>query len=49
MAAILADCERFQRENAEHIQLENLVYDSYEDSQAGHDFWLTRNDHGAGF
>lgn len=25
------------------------LLDSIEDSQAGHDFWLTRNHHGAGF
>ena len=35
------DCERFQDENADDIL--------YYEMQAGHDFWLTRNGHGAGF
>lgn len=36
-----ADCFHFQRENDELI--------SANPSQAGHDFWLTRNHHGSGF
>ena len=40
LAKMIADCERFQREN-------NL--DGYPRENAGHDFWLTRNGHGAGF
>lgn len=39
------DCERFQAENAEALAA--CTKDS--DSQGGHDFWLTRNGHGAGF
>ena len=40
--AAIADCTKFQEENADDL--------SDEDSeQAGHDFWLTRNGHGAGF
>ncbi len=35
------DCKKFQEENQEDI-LED-------ESRAGHDFWLTRNGHGAGF
>jgi hypothetical protein len=38
-----ADCERFQQEN------ETLLEQAGDDSQNGHDFWLTRNHHGAGF
>ena len=38
-----ADCERFQAEN------ETLLEQAGDDSQNGHDFWLTRNRHGAGF
>lgn len=38
-----ADCDRFQAENAE------LLEQAGTDSQNGHDFWLTRNYHGAGF
>ncbi len=35
-------CERFQEENAEDLA-------EFDDSQTGHDFWLTRCGHGAGF
>ena len=35
------DCGQFQRDNAADIKI-NL-------SRAGHDFWLTRNGHGAGY
>ena len=42
------DCEAFQQDNAE------LLAKWYEEcgespERAGHDFWLTRNGHGAGF
>lgn len=45
---ILKDCEEFQRDNAEALQ---VYYDglNYGPDQAGHDFALTRNRHGAGF
>lgn len=36
-----ADCATFQQENRTDI--------GSDFSQAGHDFWLTRNGHGAGF
>jgi hypothetical protein len=38
------DCNNFQDENKE-------LYSNggWSDEQAGHDFWLTRNGHGAGF
>jgi hypothetical protein len=38
---IIADCSKFQAENL--AMFENGF------TQAGHDFWLTRNHHGAGF
>ena len=41
MAAAVLDCEKFQREHWDLIDI-NLAH-------AGHDFWLTRNGHGAGF
>ena len=41
MQGMLEDCARFQRENADDID--------GRDGRAGHDFWLTRNHHGAGF
>lgn len=36
------DCEEFQRKAGS-------LLDDYELSTCGHDFWLTRNGHGAGF
>ena len=41
LAAMVADCQKFQEDNGDYI-VTNL-------SGAGHDFWLTRNGHGAGF
>ena len=38
---MIGDCAKFQAENAADID--------GRDSDAGHDFWLTRNGHGAGF
>lgn len=40
---MIRDCLNFQKENAE------LLAQAGEDGQNGHDFWLTRNRHGAGF
>lgn len=40
-AVMIADCAKFQAENAEDIEGRA--------SQAGNDFWLTREGHGAGF
>ncbi len=44
---ILRDCEAFEREAAE--LLEEAYGRGYSEERAGHDFWLTRNGHGAGF
>lgn len=41
MASIREDCEDFIRNTPEVTELTPV--------QAGHDFWLTRNRHGAGF
>jgi hypothetical protein len=41
LARIKRDCEKFQKLAGDII--------TYNESQAGHDFWLTRNHHGAGF
>jgi hypothetical protein len=38
---MLADCQAFWRDNWQDIE--------DDPSRAGHDFWLTRNGHGAGF
>ena len=36
------DCQAFKQANAADLA-------DWDDEQAGHDFWLTRNHHGAGF
>ena len=40
------DCKKFFNDN---IELINKTPDGYGYGNAGHDFWLTRNGHGAGF
>lgn len=51
VADMVADCTKFQSDNAELLTDDNLLrnseYSVY--GAAGHDFWLTRNGHGAGF
>jgi hypothetical protein len=42
------DCSAFMEENGALIA-QALAVDGYSIEQAGHDFWLTRNRHGAGF
>jgi len=54
LARMVADCEKFQADNAEWITDAHLTNANSEalwdaDEKAGHDFWLTRNGHGAGF
>lgn len=49
---IISDCKRFQADNADDLDDDNcLSYgpDFGPAGRAGHDFWLTRNGHGAGF
>lgn len=41
LASIIEDCKAFQDAHEEDIE--------FDLEQAGHDFWLTRNHHGAGF
>ncbi len=40
---MINDCQNFQKTNTDLLAQHNDM------SQAGHDFWLTRNGHGAGF
>lgn len=54
LRAMIADCEAFQRDNAAALEeaYSSDVYiqgERYNETNAGHDFWLTRNGHGAGF
>jgi hypothetical protein len=44
LASMRADCADFYASNSETWQAAGM-----EDDYAGHDFWLTRNRHGAGF
>lgn len=40
------DCQDFQDANAEAL---SKYYETFSVESAGHDFWLNRNGHGAGF
>ncbi len=44
LASMVRDCADFQE-----TQADDLAKSGLSDEQAGHDFWLTRNGHGAGF
>ena len=44
---ILTDCTRFEDYAADLLAL--AYANDYPEERAGHDFWLTRNGHGAGF
>lgn len=48
LEAMRKDCEDFQESNA-RLLAQAYATGRYDESQAGHDFWLTRNGHGAGF
>ncbi len=45
---IMEDCKAFQEYAADLLEMAYQRED-YSEEQAGHDFWLTRNGHGAGF
>lgn len=50
LASIKADCEAFQKRAQRSLDLAyDYATEGYDQSQAGHDFWLTRQGHGAGF
>lgn len=50
LAEMIADCQEFQKINAELLgKAYGAALGRYDATQAGHDFWLTRNGHGAGF
>ena len=46
-----ADCDAFYDANQADLECEGVKFgpDFGQDGRAGHDFWLTRNHHGAGF
>lgn len=47
LAAMERDCADFQAANVD--TLSHAYVTGYTAARAGHDFWLTRNHHGAGF
>lgn len=47
LSAIKADCEAFRASRAWLDYME--ACEGADETQGGHDFWLTRNHHGAGF
>jgi hypothetical protein len=50
LAIMILDCKKFQDENRDLIVGKYIRRSQYTDMEfAGHDFWLTRNGHGAGF
>lgn len=49
LAEMRVDCDQFYDDNEHLITDENCLTRYNCDEQAGHDFWLTRNGHGAGF
>lgn len=48
LAAIRADCEAWQAQH-ELLLAQAYARDGYSESQAGRDYWFTRNGHGVGF
>jgi hypothetical protein len=48
LSEMRSDCEEFATANAEDLETYYAKLD-YGPEQAGHDFWLTRERHGAGF
>jgi len=46
---MITDCKKFQNDNAEDIVKRDDTLKYTCEEYAGHDFWLTRNGHGAGF
>lgn len=51
LARMRADCDAFYDANHADLNCEGVTFgpDFDQDGRAGHDFWLTRNGHGAGF
>lgn len=51
LATMRADCDAFYDANAADLNCDGVKFgpDFGQDGRAGHDFWLNRNGHGAGF
>ena len=48
-AAARTDMDSFLEANADLLEQARALVPSYDDEAVAHDFWLTRNGHGAGF
>lgn len=48
IARAVTDCIKFQEANAVYLE-DYYKFSGRDESSAGHDFWLSRNGHGAGF
>lgn len=51
LASMRADCDAFYDANSADLNCDGVKFgpDFDQDGRGGHDFWLTRNGHGAGF
>lgn len=49
LARMTTDCEKFQAEYTKAVNALDYVSGDFEETKVAHDFWLTRNRHGAGF
>lgn len=49
LAKMIEDCRAFQESNCDDIATWDSFSFNEQSEQAAHDFWLTRNRHGAGF
>lgn len=49
LKAMIEDCKQFQQQNSSLFTDCRRSNEYTDDEMAGHDFWLTRNGHGAGF
>jgi hypothetical protein len=49
LARIVEECADFQKENERLLAIATQQQPERDDEHHGHDFWLTRNHHGAGF
>lgn len=48
-AKVIEDCNKFWSDNYDDLTEENVLVPGCPLERGGHDFWLTRNGHGAGF
>ncbi len=50
LASMTEDCRQFEADNADDLALADRGHGEWSSAELnGHDFWLTRNRHGAGF